>query len=45
MKIKIDFFSEDLVKAIGAGIYKASVIKPDGVCLSNENVSKRAPKK
>ncbi|WP_297195729.1 hypothetical protein [uncultured Flavonifractor sp.] len=30
MKIKIDFFSEDLVKAIGAGIYKASVIKPDG---------------
>lgn len=30
MKIKVDFFSEDLVKAIGAGIYKASVIKPDG---------------
>ena len=30
MKIKIDFFSKDLVEAIGAGIYKASVIKPDG---------------
>lgn len=30
MKIKIDFFSENLVKAIGAGIYKVSVIKPNG---------------
>lgn len=30
MKIKVIFFSEDLVAAIGAGVYKASVIKPDG---------------
>lgn len=30
MKIKINFFSVDFIKTIGAGIYKASVMKPGG---------------
>ncbi|QJC22239.1 hypothetical protein [Arcanobacterium buesumense] len=30
MKIKIDFFSQNTVEAIGAGIYKVSVVKPNG---------------
>ncbi|QRV01773.1 hypothetical protein JTE88_06685 [Arcanobacterium phocisimile] len=30
MKIKIDFFSKNIVEAIGAGIYQVSVLKPNG---------------
>lgn len=30
MKIKIDYFSKDIAEAIGAGIYKISVIKENG---------------
>ncbi len=30
MKIKIEFFPENLIEAIGAGVYKVSVIKPNG---------------
>lgn len=30
MKIKIDYFSKDIAEAIGAGIYRISVIKENG---------------
>lgn len=30
MKIKIDFFSNNIAEAIGAGIYKVSVVKANG---------------
>ncbi len=30
MKIKIDFFSKDFIDAIGAGIYKVSVVNTNG---------------
>ena len=30
MKIKIDYFSKNLIEAIGAGIYKISIIKENG---------------